>query len=329
VGVGSIYAPIGITNVSGEMSSDQFTAEYIRANPQSSSPYGPNVVSGMNHVSYVEYWTLTQNAGSAAKKVSLDVHPLSFCKVLASTYVSKWSSSLLHWTSEGSTVVPGPTIGGYQTGTITSVSDISNFITPDDAFTLITNLNETANPLPIRLLTFDASKLTNAKSSINWELAVCCSAAAKFAIERAGADKSFVTIGTVGGSETNRLYSYIDNGLKNGINYYRLKMIDEDGKITYSRTVAVMNGVNGLLLTSLIPTIVNNTATLTVASSNQQKLDLVIADMQGRIVKKQNLSVEAGSTNIELTLLGLAAGVYQLTGISTEGKTNTVRFMKQ
>ena len=44
--------------------SDVFTAEYIRGNPQ--APYGPNVVGGMDHVSFVEYWTLRQSTGSSS-----------------------------------------------------------------------------------------------------------------------------------------------------------------------------------------------------------------------------------------------------------------------
>jgi hypothetical protein len=106
-------------------------------------------------------------------------------------------------------------------------------------------------------------------------------------------------------------------------------MIDEDVKVTYSKTVAVLNGVNGLLLTSLIPTLITNTASLTVASSGAQKTDIVIVDMQGRIILKRNYTIDAGDMSIELPLGGLAAGVYQLTGISAEGKTNTIRFIKQ
>jgi hypothetical protein len=72
-----------------------------------------------------------------------------------------------------------------------------------------------------------------------------------------------------------------------------------------------------------------NTATLTIVSSHQQKLDLIITDMQGKLVKRQNYTVTAGNTNIELSVERLAAGVYQLIGLTPEGKTNTIRFIKQ
>jgi hypothetical protein len=106
-------------------------------------------------------------------------------------------------------------------------------------------------------------------------------------------------------------------------------MIDENGKITYSRIVVIINGTDGLLLTSLIPTVVNHSAMLTVTLSKKQKLDLLIVDMQGRVMQKQNYSVADGNTNIQISTASLATGVYHLFGISAEGKTNVIRFIKQ
>ncbi|MEI9911668.1 MAG: T9SS type A sorting domain-containing protein [Bacteroidota bacterium] len=328
VGAGSIYAPIGITNVFGESGTDEFTAEYNRANPQSTFPYSSAVQAGLNHVSYVEYWTLQQNtAGAIFKKVSLAVNTTSFCRDLDRTFVGRWNGSL--WVNEGSEIISGPvTIGFNQTGTIRSDNLITGFTPPAIAFTLATDLVFADNPLPIHLISFDAVKLSSATSSVAWELAACCSSTAKFEIQRAEKSRNFITIRTMAGSETNRFYNYTDNDLQSGINYYRLKMTDADGTITYSRTVAVMNGVNGLLFTSLIPTLVTTTASLTIASSAAQKMDIVIVDMQGRVMMKRNYMIAAGNTNIELSLGGLPAGAYQLLGISAEGKTNTIRFIR-
>ncbi|MBL7745020.1 MAG: T9SS type A sorting domain-containing protein [Chitinophagaceae bacterium] len=328
LGLGSIYAPISMTNVSGELINDQFTAEYKRANPQSTTPYGPGVTSDLNHVSYVEYWTLEQNSGASTKNVSLDVHLTSFCKVLASTYVARWDGFV--WSKLATNVISGPiTTGGYETGTIASTGGVSGFLTPTNAFTLGTDLSYSANPLPINLISFNVSKLSSSKALLNWELAACCSSSAKFELQRTGVDKNFKMIATVGGSETDRFYNYTDNGLQNGVNYYRLKMTDADGTISYSKTVAVLNGAAGLLLTSLIPTIVSGSASLTVASSSRQKMDLLVVDMQGRVVQQQHHSLSLGNTTLTIPTAMLPAGTYQLVGVSAEGKTNVIRFIKQ
>jgi hypothetical protein len=326
LGTGGIYAPLGMYNGSGAAATDIFTAEYKRANPQST--YGPLVQSGMEHVSYVEYWTLSRNSGTATKLISLDVHLLSFCKVLASTYVSQWNGAF--WTQEPTAIVGGTTtIGLYQTGTIKTTSAVSNFASPDTAFTLITNLDETANPLPVTLITFDAHKLSSTKSSIDWELGSVCSPAAKFEVQRTGTASGFVTIGTLPGSTTGKSYNFIDNDLKNGINYYRLKITGEDGKINYSRTVAVMNGVSTVLLTSMIPTVVNHSASLTVSSSAREKITIIVTDMQGRIVQQNSYNIDNGNSTIELGFDRLATGIYQLTGTTSSGRLSTIRFMKQ
>lgn len=44
---------------------------------------------------------------------------------------------------------------------------------------------------------------------------------------------------------------------------------------------------------------------------------------------KRNFTIASGNTNIELSFADLSAGAYQLTGITVEGKTNTIRFIKQ
>lgn len=334
IGKGSVFAPIQYENSLNYFMTDTFTAEYFRVNPQgvygnNYDPVGnPEII---NHISNVEYWSLVKNAGPtiSGNRVVLTATANSFCTdtALDSTFAARYITGINQWTTcrtfSRESISSAPP---YITG------DIRTYAVPDfGIFTIATSRsNDFANgALPITLISFDAAKLNSSVSLVNWQLSELSLSAEKFEIQRAGNDRNFVTIGIVSGNRTNRFYNYTDNDLKTGINYYRLKMIDENGKITYSRTVAVMNGVNGLLLTSLIPTVVTNNATLTVASSGQQKLDIIIVDMQGRAVLRRNFTIASGNTNIDLSLTTLAAGVYQLTGISTEGKINTIPFIKQ
>jgi hypothetical protein len=164
---------------------------------------------------------------------------------------------------------------------------------------------------------------------VSWQAAEISSPSEKFEVQRAARDMVFETIGTVAGSDMTRFYNYTDNDLKSGINFYRLKMTDKDGRTTYTRTAAIMNGVDGLLITSLAPTIVNNTTTLTVSSSRSRQLEIVVTDMQGRAMLRRNFTVAAGNTNIELSMARLESGAYLLTGISDEGRISTIRFIKQ
>lgn len=320
VGVGSIYAPVTITNVSGGNTSDIFTAEYKRNNPQ--TVRGPAVEPGMDHVSYVEYWTLTRDAGTAVKKVALAVTPTSFCKSLATTYVSRWNGAL--WTSEGSTNGGVTLFPPYETGTITSTDDISSF----GDFTLITDQPFAINPLPVTLVSFDVIKQNNT-ALLQWELAEYCSKNTKFELQRSHGGSSFVTYKTIPGNETSRFYQVMDNRLNPGLTYYRLRIVEEDGKISFSRIVTVINGSPDLSLSALAPTLVTDITTVIITATGNRDAVLYITDMQGRVLLKKECRLSAGNTTIQLSAGNMVTGVYLIYAESKGQRTNSTRFIKQ
>jgi len=320
VGVGTIYSPVTITNVSGGNTSDVFTAEYRRANPQ--TVRGPAVEAGMDHVSYVEYWTLTRDAGTAVKRVALAVTPTSFCKSLATTYVSRWNGAL--WTSEGSTNGGVTLFPPYETGTITSTDDISSF----GDFTLITDQPFAINPLPVTLVSFDVIKQNNI-ALLQWELAECCSKNTKFELQRSHEGSRFVTYKTIPGNEVNRFYQVMDNRLNAGLTYYRLRIVEEDGKISFSRIVTVINGSPHLSLAAVGPTLVTDITTVMITATGNRDVVLYITDMQGRVLLKKESQLSTGNTTIQLSAGNLVTGTYLIYAESKGQRTNSIRFIKQ
>jgi len=335
IGKGTFYAPIGYYHILNHLLTDTFRAEYFRANPQ--TIYG-NIYDGggnpevIHHISNVEYWSLTSNVTSGTfltnsiePRISLN----SFCVDLNNTFTARFDPLTNKWKNAGTVArnidIPGPP---FATGYLQSAySEAGIFTLATSSANNILGVAETA--LPIHLITFDAQKINSSSSFVTWRLGDFSSAEEKFEVQRAGREKDFVTIGTVNGKETDQLYDYTDNGLKTGVNFYRLRMTDRDGKVTYSKTVAIVNDVNGILIASLAPTVVNDRATLTITTSRAQKLDIIVTDMQGRVMLRRNFNVAAGNTNIDLAMERLGAGVYLLTGTSSEGKLNTIRFIKQ
>lgn len=329
IGKGSIFAKIGYSCASSYTATDTFTAEYFRVNPQSTYGTSYEILpppDNIDHISYVEYWRLEKNAGSIPPTmVDIRVSEYSFCRILSTTFIARYDPNNNKWKNIGTSdripfIMPPP----YYMADINGNTDLTEL----GIFTLATSDPFADNPLPINLISFDAIKINSQKSSLSWELAAFCSAAAKFEIQRAGDDRRFNTIAAVNGNETNRFYSLADNNLKNGVNYYRLKMTDANGSITYSRIATVLNGIRGLFIT-MSPTIVATGATLTFASSEEQQLDLFIVDVQGRTVRRLHQHVAGGNTNIVLSLNDLHSGVYQLVGITANGQKNVIRFIKQ
>jgi hypothetical protein len=320
IGEGLEYAPIEIS--AGGTATDEFIAQYYRGNPRVmvGAPYENPPI---DHMSVLEWWTLDRAAGSSSKNITLYARTYSDATLLSELRVLRWDGTI--WKNEGNTFSSGVAVGPVTSGLV------SNFFAAGTAtqFTFGSNVGYGGNPLPIHLIAFDATKLNTSQSSINWELSACCSPTARFEVQRAGIDKDFETIAIIGGSATSRFYNYTDNDLQKGINYYRLKMTNDDGTVSYSKIVAVLNGANGLILTSLHPAILTHSAALTVVSTAAQKVDIIIVDMMGRVVKRQNYAVSEGSSAIQLSAGELPAGAYLLTGMTVDSKTNTLRFIKQ
>jgi len=143
-------------------------------------------------------------------------------------------------------------------------------------------------------------------------------------IERSANGRSFTSLATVA---TTSIY-FDDNQLLAATNYYRLKMTDVNGKISYSITIALINGKRGFDMISILPTVVNSNATLNVTTAQKTRLDLVITDASGRKIQQMKYTVNAGSSQLPLNLVRLSTGVYVVTAHTPEGDIKTLRFVK-
>ena len=67
----------------------------------------------------------------------------------------------------------------------------------------------------------------------------------------------------------------------------------------------------------------------TLANVDKTQMELVITDMQGRIVRRQSVNLIAGFNTIPMNVKNLAAGTYQLFGYAADEKTRVLRFVIQ
>jgi hypothetical protein len=330
IGQGQVYAPLGLTGGVNASTSDQFTAGYTRANPQTS--YGINFEASpppvINHISYVEYWNVTSNTGNAvSKNLVLKVNCESFCRDASTLLVASYIPATAQWrntgqsgnSSSGSILCPG-----YITGTVTA-GPVNDF----KAFVLATSDVYTVNPLPVELISFNVTRIDAGKAAINWEMAHGYSSRIKFEIQQAGKEKQFKTIGMVNGNESSVFYTLEDGQLQPGINYYRLKIIDPGRDTVYGRIVSVVNENKDLYLVSLFPVPVSSKMTLSLVCSTEQALEIHIVDMHGRLIMKQFHRIRGGNTAIEIDAGMLRRGIYQLVGVTKNGRTNTLRVIKE
>ncbi len=210
-------------------------------------------------------------------------------------------------------------------GTANGVNWI-NFTTP--AFSNF-YLNRAGTALPISLQYLKGIR-AGTGNALNWKVN-CTSVSITMELERSSDSRSFKAITSITATQARcgQPFDYTDASPLKGTNYYRLKMIDVDGRVTYSPIVAIINGTSGAELVGIYPTVVRDEAFVSVAASRSTKMQLNITDMSGRIIKTISETVANGSSLISINTANLSTGVYNITGMLDGVQTKTLRFVKQ
>ncbi len=148
-----------------------------------------------------------------------------------------------------------------------------------------------------------------------------------FELERSEDQNSFYSIKTING--LNQLngskYNYTDLPTATTTSYYRLKMVDKDGTIKYSKILAASyDDVSATFV--VYPTITTGNPIKASFKSVSKSAQLKIVNVNGLIVSTYNLREGASLQNIET--LHLAKGVYFLV-LQDKGIIETTKIIKQ
>ncbi len=233
VGKNNHYAPIAIS-APGNIT-DQFTAEYIAANPDPLYDATSKAVS-LDEISSCEYWMLQRNNGLSNVLVTLSWDTPRSCEVVEITniYVARWDGS--RWQDEGA----GNTTGVKEKGTIVSGGTVSDY----GAFTLSTQAIMVV--LPAESLNL-SGKSKNNNNVLKWRT-LPDDKNRDFIIEKSKDGRSWTPIASVYGSDLSAKtdFSYIDANPYEKITYYRLKQIDISGNPKYSPIISIKQNQENL-----------------------------------------------------------------------------------
>jgi hypothetical protein len=186
--------------------------------------------------------------------------------------------------------------------------------------------------VPITLEYFTGTKQNNGASHLlQWKVNCANTASATMILERSANQVNFEPVHSITAPASRCLqpFSYVDGRPLTGINYYRLKSVDSDGKVTYSSIIAILNKARGLEIVSMLPNPVSSIAILNVSSATASKMQLVVTDIAGRQLESRTVTLIAGSNQLPLNFAKLASGVYYLTGASEDGEKMTIKFVKE
>lgn len=187
------------------------------------------------------------------------------------------------------------------------------------------------SPLPVKLISF-SGMYKNGNGLLNW-IADNQVDFAAYSVERSANGIEFKEIGVrqrQGTGSEKQQYQYTDDLTQEAGDefYYRLKMIDIDGRFTYSTIIRLSK--NGIKKASMVinPNPVNRgaAASVRVDAPAAGLAELKIIDMLGKVVLRQQNNVYEGSNSLIINNLSrLQPGIYILQ-LSTGNGVEVARF---
>lgn len=154
-----------------------------------------------------------------------------------------------------------------------------------------------------------------------------------FEVEASIDNNTFVKIDSVhahGWSNTAQAYSFVHRNPTASINYYRLKIVDKDGKAWYSKILIVRNDAAGIELTMIYPNPFMDKVELVMNSNCNETVTIHIYDSKGVLSATRKAQTVRGLNVITINKLGnLQAGSYllEVTGAARLVKAKLVKGM--
>lgn len=181
--------------------------------------------------------------------------------------------------------------------------------------------------LPIELLEFKAERAGD-EVMVSWTTG-SEKDGSHFVVERCTDGSAFAEIGrvnAVGNSTTKQDYHFLDPEPVAGVNYYRLRMVDDDDAFEYSDVDVVIMGSPARM--TVFPNPATDQLFITLESIMNGPVQLDVLDATGRIVLHRTVNMnDAYQTYLPLT--DLAQGSYLLRVSSAGQGSTSARFMKR
>jgi hypothetical protein len=302
------YSPVTITNSAGP--SEAFTV-FVAATLLA----GANTNETVNRT-----WTITEttSGGNTADiKVQWDAVDEGSTFSRNGCAVLKTNGSAIDYT--GYTIQKGAaaTEGGTAwSKTVTGVTAFSPW-----------GVTSQSNLLPITLLDFKVEKNNAQSAVVSWEI-TANSTPVGFEVLRSFDGKHYEQISHLKAHSDLR-YQYLDEGLRQGIHYYKLRMIDQTAPVEYSKVIALDNTDPSAQMTlGLKSNRIAHQAVIDLKNADKTPMKTIkIVNTQGQVFKIwHNTNVTDG---LVLDVSDLSVGLYFLHFVTEGGYVVSHRFLKE
>jgi hypothetical protein len=195
-------------------------------------------------------------------------------------------------------------------------------------FQVVKNTDILAAVEPL-VLTVDHFTATPEQGDVLLQWTSQATMAARFDIQRARDGLSFTDLGqeNSSGSPAGTTFSWLDTDPLPGISYYRLKT-SVAGDSSFSTVVSVLRPFQDFAIANVYMPQGGSMLVVDIQSAVNRALSMNVVDVNGAVVCRQVVSVASPSCTVDITVSGLARGMYFLRVSTQDGKVVTRPFLR-
>ena len=185
------------------------------------------------------------------------------------------------------------------------------------------------SPLPVKLVSFQGN-INNGKVALQWAVAEN-EINDHFEVEKSFDGKNFTTKGIVIATTKSGAESYSFSEVANAEKvYYRLRMIDKNQIVTYSKILAFQTltggSSNGI---KIVTNPITDKLTLSFSARSTEPVQIKVYDISGRIQMNERMNAYEGTNLISLTIgSSFKTGMY-VVEMTSGSDRQTAKFVKQ
>lgn len=259
-----------------------------------------NLLSPLVQVKGNEYWQLDKIAGgTAAVTLNWDHSKVPMDNVLlADILVGKYTSA--KWSDAGGS--------GTATGVVTTTGSVSSG--SQTSFGQVT-LGYKTFPVPLRLISFTAERRPGI-SYLQW-ITDNEQSVSHFDVQRSYDARTFTTIGLVPArnSGVRDQYNFEDHAGLRGFAWYRIRSVDVDGKLTYTK-IAVVSEIEGSANSFLVLNPVRSVITIVNRTGNNGIYEYRLFNAGGQLVLEGSVNMISNASVVLSLPEQVASGIYML-----------------
>ena len=168
--------------------------------------------------------------------------------------------------------------------------------------------------LPVEFLNFWGKALADNSVQLIWEANVD-DQHHYFEIERSNDGNQFTVLGKLPQMSA---FRFVDKSPRSGNNFYRIKQVDKDGTVSYSKIINVY--IESTIKVSVYPNPVNDQLIINIGSRNAQNYKIQVTDMQGKVVYDVLKNINSSNTEIKVDTRSWKPQLYILKVINTNNE---------